>query len=316
MPVLPVRIGFIIITQPSDLPVCKSHFEGLSTSNMFAATRLQAITYFLGVCVFSIAFLVFLNSSISFVITTLIKQTKHVGDAVGTLGFADEVMAIVACPFWGVLSDQIGVRTVSCLGYAITGIALILFVHTENVYPQLLLARLFFSFGSAATSTMITAILPSMTALHGDRNRKSAQAAGLIASDGHETAVHTLELTITQDRIQRYSAVKQSPTRLAGIVGLFSGCGALLALAVFLRLPDLLERTGTVAEQALASSYHIVGCLSLSVSVLCYAGLQGLHGEAGKGWRRLIYGSAGENVFQSHTTTIAKGFQHPLLRLG
>lgn len=79
---------------------------------MFTATSLQAVTYLLGVCLFSIAFLVFLNSSVSFVITTLIGQRTQVGDAVGTLGFADEVVALVACPVWGVLSDRIGVRMV------------------------------------------------------------------------------------------------------------------------------------------------------------------------------------------------------------
>jgi MFS family permease len=53
---------------------------------------------------------------------------------------------------------------VCALGYAIVGLALILSVQAKNVYPQLLLARLFFSIGGAATSTMVTAILPSMTA--------------------------------------------------------------------------------------------------------------------------------------------------------
>lgn len=80
---------------------------------MFTATRLQAVTYLLGVCLFSISFLVFLNSSVSFVITDLIRQEQGVGNAVGTLGFADELVALVVCPTWGVLSDRIGVRTVS-----------------------------------------------------------------------------------------------------------------------------------------------------------------------------------------------------------
>lgn len=79
---------------------------------IFTATRVQAATYLLGVCLFSIAFLVFLNSSVSFVITNLIKQRTQVGDAVGTLGFADELVALVACPAWGVISDRLGVRTV------------------------------------------------------------------------------------------------------------------------------------------------------------------------------------------------------------
>ncbi len=79
---------------------------------MFTATKLQVATYLLGVCPFSIAFLVFLNSSVSFVVTDLIGRREKVGDAVGSLGFADELLALVACPLWGLLSDKIGVRYV------------------------------------------------------------------------------------------------------------------------------------------------------------------------------------------------------------
>lgn len=78
----------------------------------FTATNLQVATYLLGVALFSISFLVFLNSSVSFVVTDLIGQKDGVGDAVGTLGFADELVALLACPFWGIVSDRLGVRTV------------------------------------------------------------------------------------------------------------------------------------------------------------------------------------------------------------
>lgn len=80
---------------------------------LFTASRLQTATYLLGVCPFSIAFLVFLNSSVSFVVTDLIGLEKGEGDAVGSLGFADELLALIACPGWGLLSDKIGVRYVS-----------------------------------------------------------------------------------------------------------------------------------------------------------------------------------------------------------
>jgi MFS family permease len=115
------------------------------------ASSAQAATYFLCVCLFSISFLVFLNASVSFVITDRVGQKKNVGDAVGTLGFADEVLALVFCPLWGALSDRIGVRAVACAGYTIVGLALILFVQATNVYPQLLFGRLFFAIGGAAT---------------------------------------------------------------------------------------------------------------------------------------------------------------------
>ena len=79
---------------------------------LFRANKAQVATYLLGVCPFSIAFLVFLNSSVSFVITDLIGLQQGEGDAVGTLGFADELLALIACPAWGLLSDRIGLRTV------------------------------------------------------------------------------------------------------------------------------------------------------------------------------------------------------------
>lgn len=80
---------------------------------MFRGTRLQIATYFLIVCLLSITFLVFVNASISFVVTDILKKRDHVGDDVGTLGFVDELIAMVACPAWGVLSDKTGVRLVS-----------------------------------------------------------------------------------------------------------------------------------------------------------------------------------------------------------
>lgn len=118
----------------------------------FAAstTTAQALTYLFCISLFSISFLVFLNSSVSFVITDLIGQKTGVGDVVGTLGFVDEIVALVACPAWGLISDRLGVRWVAVIGYTIIGCALVLFVQARNVYPQLLLARIFFATGASA----------------------------------------------------------------------------------------------------------------------------------------------------------------------
>ncbi|KAI5304112.1 hypothetical protein KEM56_006838, partial [Ascosphaera pollenicola] len=114
---------------------------------MFSGTKLQVCTYLFGVCLFSIAFLVFLNSSISFVVTDLLGLDHGIGDAIGTLGFADELLALLACP-------------VCVAGYAIIALSLALFVQATNVYPQLLLGRLLFSLGASAVATMVTAALP------------------------------------------------------------------------------------------------------------------------------------------------------------
>ncbi|MCJ1430215.1 hypothetical protein MMC29_008132 [Sticta canariensis] len=261
---------------------------------MFTATRLQAVTYLLGVCLFSISFLVFLNSSVSFVITDLIGQRQGVGNAVGTLGFADELVALVACPAWGVLSDRVGLRTVCVLGYAIVGSALFIFVQAKNVYPQLLLARLFFSIGGAATSTMVTAVLPSMIAPHEPAASNAASRPSMPVNSHVGSASISSELTITPQRFRHQSsrsvspskktASKSSPTRLAGFVGLFTGCGALVALTLFLPLPAMFQNSGLQPGNAVAKSFYVVGGISFVVSVICFLGLRNLYGEEEKGW--------------------------------
>ncbi|KAF1991829.1 hypothetical protein K402DRAFT_409387 [Aulographum hederae CBS 113979] len=262
----------------------------------FTTTRWQAATYLLGVALFSISFLVFLNSSVSFVITERIGQRERVGDAVGTLGFADELVALVACPLWGILSDRIGVRMVATLGYAIVGLSLFLFVQAENVYPQLLLGRLFFSLGGAATSTMVTAILPSMTYVAPPK--PDDRAPNRITNGRHHiTPSISSELTITPARFQssppqEQATVKktsgESTSELAGIVGMFTGLGALVALGIFLPLPTNFQNGGASGSDAVAYSFYVVGTVALVVSVLCFLGLRNLPTEEHKGWKKLI----------------------------
>jgi MFS family permease len=115
-----------------------------------STTPLQATTYLLGISLFSISFLVFLNSSVSFVITDVIGIKTGVGDIVGTLGFVDELVALVACPLWGLVSDRLGVRLVAVVGYVVIALALVVFVQARDVYPQLVLARILFAVGATA----------------------------------------------------------------------------------------------------------------------------------------------------------------------
>ncbi|PSS18605.1 hypothetical protein M430DRAFT_102294 [Amorphotheca resinae ATCC 22711] len=266
-----------------------------------ATTTAQAGTYLFAVCLFSISFLVFLNSSVSFVITDLIGRKDSVGDLVGTLGFADELVALFACPLWGILSDRLGVRIVCVLGYTIVGAALLLFVQARNVYPQLLLARMLFSIGGAATATMVTAILPSMTGNYGDQaigntpstidgSVQNSVAPSLDSEatitpatyNGRPKATHT-------DNNPSTTKSSSSTPRLAGLVGVFTGCGALVALSLFLPLPTQFSRIDGVSQgQAVADSFYVVGGISFLVAYFCFLGLRGLQGEEGKGWRLLL----------------------------
>ena len=275
----------------------------------FTATRLQVATYLLGVALFSISFLVFLNSSVSFVITTLIGQKNGYGDAVGTLGFADEIVALVACPLWGILSDRIGVRNVTVMGYTIVGLSLFLFVQARNVYPELLLNRLLFSVGGAATSTMVTATLPTMTAeaSHGDLSDPRG------GNNGAETtrSSSSTEATVTpgegehQDgasRNESSTASKSRTSHIAGIVGMFTGFGALIALGLFLPLPAQFEKAGHDPRKAIRESFYVVGSIAFAVALLCALGLRNLKSEEHKGWKSFLQhaGSVDSNEFSTY----------------
>ncbi|KAF1815422.1 hypothetical protein P152DRAFT_455127 [Eremomyces bilateralis CBS 781.70] len=265
----------------------------------FTANPIQIASYVGGVALFSISFLVFLNSSISFVITDRIGLKDGVGDAVGTLGFADELVALVACPIWGVLSDRIGVRLVAVIGYLIVGLSLMLLVQATNIYPQLLLARLFFSIGGAATATMVTAILPAMTYEKPNDGRTQDTFPSNMRSHRHSVAPSvSSELTITPARYRTQSPLfeessnsKNSPaaaaSQLAGVVGMFTGLGALIALLIFLPLPATFQNRGDAPSDAVAKSFYVVGTISFVVAAFCFLGLRDLPGEDGKGWHHV-----------------------------
>ncbi|KAB5516915.1 hypothetical protein GE09DRAFT_1158892 [Coniochaeta sp. 2T2.1] len=275
-----------------------------------STTPLQATTYLLGISLFSISFLVFLNSSISFVITDLIGVKKGVGDIVGTLGFVDEIVALIACPIWGLASDRLGVRTVAVIGYSVIGVSLFLFVQARNVYPQLLLARILFAVGATAAATMVTAILPSLTdestpAVPTTDPRKPAHnprdsVALSMESDVTVTPAryhgrsstspsNDGEASIGEAEADRVEEGKHKPSALAGYVGLFTGCGALVALSLFLPLPARFGRLeGVTMGQAVTYSFYVVGAIALWVGVFVAFGLRNLRGEEGKGWRLLL----------------------------
>ncbi|KAF2232976.1 putative MFS transporter [Viridothelium virens] len=264
----------------------------------FTANRWQVLTYLFGVALFSISFLVFLTSSVSWVITDLLGRRSRVGDAVGTLGFADELVALVACPAWGIISDRVGVRTVAVIGYTIVGLSLFLFVQAKNLYPQLLLARLFFSLGGAATSTMVTAILPTMTHPNSDQRCGSTHRVGPFGSNHIVAPSISSELTITPARFRSSSPASQthrstatrkipssSNSQLAGLVGMFTGLGALLALGFFLPLPTRFQNGGASRAESVAKSYYVVGTIAFLVAFVCLFGLRNLPGEDEKGLR-------------------------------
>lgn len=310
------------------------------------ATRLQAFTYLFGIALFSISFLVFLNSSISFVVTDVIGRKHKVGSAVGTLGFADELLALVACPLWGLLSDRIGVRAVAVLGYVIVGISLVTLVQSSNVFPELLMGRLGFSLGGAACSTMVTAVLPSMTRQQDVTEVGSEQEntpgqeseqdqggpsgrAGRLRSDERPSRNGSIshgptpsvssEITITPVRYKSLSRTRATPepetakarprtsdagtSQLAGLVGMFTGTGALLALAIFLPLPAYFQSRDATPAHSVQYSFYIVAAIAFIVAIGIFFGLRNLPGEQEKSFSALFRSSHSKLDTEANTAS-------------
>jgi hypothetical protein len=110
------------------------------------------------------------------------------------------------------------------------------------------------------------------------------------------------ELTITPERYTQLSSNGRAvageeggqgsgkPSVLAGYVGLFTGCGALVALSLFLPLPARFgERDGVTPGQAVTYSFYVVGVVAFLVAIFVSFGLRNLKGEGGKGWRVLFH---------------------------
>ena len=184
------------------------------------------------------------------------------------------------------------------IGYAIIALALVLFVQAQNVYPQLLLARLLFSIGASAASTMVTAVLPTMSFVPSH----AANVADDTTTNGRDHAASiTSDVTITPDTYrsaprqsarapQNQSTAEESRSspRVAGYVGMFTGCGALIALAVFLPLSAHFQEAGSTPAHALQLSYYIVAGTAFALAIICFIGLRRLQSEAGKSWSSLF----------------------------
>src|SRR5690606_20232477 len=143
-------------------------------------------------------------------------------------------------------------------------VSLVLFVELQNVYPGLVIARVMFSIGAAALTTMVTAILPEMTGARYATIEEEAEAA----ANGEQGVKVT--------------------GRLAGLVGMFSGVGALFALGLLLPLPTrFAERDDMTPGKAVRVSYIIVAGMALLVAVWCAFGLPPPRRRAASTWKEI-----------------------------
>ena len=199
------------------------------------------------------------------------------------------------------------------MGYVIVAVSLFVLVQAQSVFPQLLLARIFFSIGGAATATMVTAVLPAVAIRKEGDPPTEVGAGGTPALGQRVSSPASSEATLTPARVANKAnrgATSRwfsylSGSRLAGVVGAFAGFGALVALGCFLPLPSYFQRRGISPSGSLKDAYYMVGSVAFVVAICCFAGLSNLPGEQSKSisavWNsKISIGVAGnENQSQS-----------------
>lgn len=146
---------------------------------------------------------------------------------------------------------------------------------------------------------MVTATLPCLT-YDSDADADAEQPAFVPGNNVRDSVAASVEseITITPESFARSNshdnectidAAQGKPSILAGYVGLFTGLGALVALAVFLPLPAHFSQVeGVEPGEALQYAYYVVGAIAILVASFVYIGLRKLKGEEGKGFRTLF----------------------------
>lgn len=145
---------------------------------------------------------------------------------------------------------------------------------------------------------MVTALLPTMTVVKIVEDPRSPSRRNNGTSHAVTPSISS-ELTITPARFRSSSPIDENTTvvkdtvastsHLAGLVGMFTGSGALVALLIFLPLPTRFQGGGASPAEAVADAFYVVGSIAIVVAIGCFWGLRRLPGEEGKTWRRLVY---------------------------
>lgn len=236
-------------------------------------SKLNFISFALA-CFFNISFAVFMSSTQSFFLRDILGITTSIGSYIGTLGVADELVSIALSPFLGALSDKIGPKYIQVGGVFLVGLSFFFFTLAKNVYPDLLLLRMFFAFGMTAAGSMMTALLAELSASGfelGSLLKFNSTKNYDPLQDEEDSAAAAAEQNAENEE-ELVEPISKRNGKLTSVIGMASGVGAVFSVAVYLPLPTKFGKTEPAAE-ALKHSYYVVGAVTLASSVFLSYGL-------------------------------------------
>ncbi len=151
--------------------------QGTATRHMF--------TFYLA-CYGSIMLATFVPQTQPFLLTEVLQipQSRQ-GVVSGNLNFWGEIVIILTVGIWGTLSDRLGRRLVTFLGFVLISAGILLYGFARDV-TGLLLARVIYSIGIAAVTTMLITLMADYVAT-GSRG-KATGFMGIMNGLGAMTA--------------------------------------------------------------------------------------------------------------------------------
>jgi MFS family permease len=139
---------------------------GVGTGNM--------LTFYLA-CYATIMFATFVPQTQPFLLNEVLNvDPSKQGMVSGNLNFWGEIVIILSVGLWGSLSDSIGRRSITAIGFVLIAIGIMMYGLAKSV-NGLLLARVIYSAGIAAVSTMIITLMADYAT-----NSSRGKATGLL----------------------------------------------------------------------------------------------------------------------------------------
>jgi MFS family permease len=120
--------------------------------------KVHMLTFYLS-CYMAIMLATFVPQTQPFLLSEVLHlDTSRQGVVSGNLNFWGEIVIIVTVGLWGSLSDRIGRRAVTSMGFILIAAGIFMYGFARDI-PGLLLGRVIYSAGIAAISTMLITLM-------------------------------------------------------------------------------------------------------------------------------------------------------------
>ncbi|KAK6205389.1 major facilitator superfamily domain-containing protein [Scheffersomyces amazonensis] len=219
-------------------------------NNNYSAGNLVAFNYAGFAC---ISIVVFLSSTQPFYLSEVlgINIDDKIGSTIGTLGFADELTAIISAPLIGTLVDKInskgisGTKLIQSLSFLVIAISLIGYgTLSSNVIPDLIFFRCLFALGVTSCMSLVTVLLNELS--NSDFSFRKFVFWKTVPDLQYQT-----DITPTTNRRNG---------KYAALIGISTGLGAIFAVSNFLTLPIKLVNwyPSWTLKDGLKTSYNLI----------------------------------------------------------